>query len=101
MSGAHIWQTQPEVITDIYAEETADVVVIGAGQAGVVAAQSAAEAGASVICAEKFGKPVHIFYNKRRVNLSAMLSGDSYFHIHPYSDASEVFPMIDKILGYE
>lgn len=29
--------------------------------------------------AEKFGKPVHIFYNKRRVNLSAMLSGDSYF----------------------
>lgn len=51
--------------------------------------------------AEKFGKPVHIFYNKRRVNLSAMLSGDSYFHIHSYSDASEVFPMIDKILGYE
>ena len=57
MSGAHIWQTQPEEITDIYAEETADVVVVGAGQAGVVAAQSAAEAGASVICAEKFGKP--------------------------------------------
>ena len=54
MSGAHIWQTQPEEITDIYAEETADVVVVGAGQAGVVAAQSAAEAGASVICAEKF-----------------------------------------------
>jgi len=51
--------------------------------------------------AEKFGKPVHIFYNKRRANLSAMLSGDSYFHIHPYSDASEVFPMIDKILGHD
>ena len=43
--------------------------------------------------AEKFGKPVHIFYNKRRANLSAMLSGDKAFH------ANEVFPMIDKILG--
>lgn len=49
--------------------------------------------------AEKFGKPVHIFYNKRRANLSAMLSGDKAFHVHPYTDANEVFPMIDKILG--
>ena len=49
--------------------------------------------------AEKFGKPVHIFYNKRRATLSAMLSGDKAFHVHPYTDANEVFPMIDKILG--
>lgn len=51
--------------------------------------------------AEKCGKPVHIFYNKRLANLSAMLSGDKYFLIHPYSDASEVFPLIDKILGHD
>ena len=54
---AHIWQTAPEPITEFYAEETADVVVVGAGAAGVTAAQSAAEAGASVICAEKFSRP--------------------------------------------
>ena len=30
-----------------------------------------------------------------------MLSGDKYFLIHPYSDASEVFPLIDKILGHD
>ena len=54
---AHIWQTEPEPITEFYAEENADVVVVGAGSSGVTAAQSAAEAGASVICVEKFSRP--------------------------------------------
>ena len=57
MSKVHYWQQDPEPITEFVAEETADVVVIGAGIAGCCAAQAAAEAGASVICAEKFGKP--------------------------------------------
>ena len=50
----HPWLRQPEPITDIVSEETVDVVVIGAGIAGVVAAHSAVEAGASVVCVEKF-----------------------------------------------
>ena len=49
--------------------------------------------------AEKFGKPVHIFYNRTRTVLSAMLSGDGYFHIHPYSDPSEIYPLLDVLLS--
>ena len=47
--------------------------------------------------AEKFGKPVHIFYNKSCANLSAMLTGDKYFQIHPYERESEIFPLLDAI----
>ena len=49
--------------------------------------------------AEKQGKPVYIFYAKNRTNLSAMLSGDRYFHICPYADESEIYPLIDRILS--
>ena len=49
--------------------------------------------------AESLSKPVHIFFNKERTNLSAMLSGNKYFQLHPYSDAKEVFPELDKILS--
>lgn len=48
--------------------------------------------------AERFGKPVHILFNSTRTNLSAMLAGDPYFHLHPYTDESEVFRIIDGIL---
>ena len=48
--------------------------------------------------AERFGKPVYIFYDKRRTNLSAMLSGDKYFHLCPYSEEQEIYPMLDQIL---
>jgi glycine/D-amino acid oxidase-like deaminating enzyme len=54
-AAAHPWLCKPQPITDLIREETCDVVVIGAGIAGCVAAQSAAEAGASVICVEKSG----------------------------------------------
>ena len=57
MAQAHIWQRDPEPIADIVGEEVADIVVVGAGIAGCTAAQSAAEAGASVIVIEKFDKP--------------------------------------------
>lgn len=49
--------------------------------------------------AEKLGKPVHIFYNTERTRLSAMLTGNSYFHIHPYTQEEEIFPVLDSILG--
>ncbi|MGM9735267.1 MAG: nucleoside 2-deoxyribosyltransferase [Candidatus Cryptobacteroides sp.] len=48
--------------------------------------------------AEAHGLPVHIFYNKSRTNLSAMLTGNKYFHIHPYKSDAEIFPLIDAII---
>ena len=48
--------------------------------------------------AEKNGKPVHIFYNRHRGALSAMLTGDSYFQIHPYEEEDEIYPVLDEVL---
>ncbi len=47
--------------------------------------------------AEKLGKPVHIFYNKARTKLSAMLTGNRYFHIHPYIHEDELFTLLDGV----
>ena len=49
--------------------------------------------------AEHQGKPVHIFYNAGKTALSAMLAGDSYFNIHPYSSEDEIFAMLGTILA--
>ena len=49
--------------------------------------------------AERFGIPVHIFYDTSRTRLSAMLSGNSYYNIHPYASPSEIYPVIDTILA--
>ena len=48
--------------------------------------------------AEKLGKPVHIFYNRERTRLSAMLTGNSYFNIHPYTTEEEIFPILNSII---
>ena len=48
--------------------------------------------------AERFGKPVHIFYDKTKTQLSAMLTGDTYFTIHPYEEPEEIFPMLEELL---
>lgn len=48
--------------------------------------------------AERFNKEVHIFYDASRTVLSFMLSGDSYFHIHPYHREEEIYPLLDAIL---
>lgn len=48
--------------------------------------------------AEVHGIPVHIFYNKSRANLSAMLTGDKYFRIHPYHNEEDIYPILDSIL---
>lgn len=50
--------------------------------------------------AEKIGKPCHIFYDQSKTQLSAMLTGNSYFQIHPYRHEDEIYPIIDKILTY-
>lgn len=47
--------------------------------------------------AEAHGIPVHIFYNHSRAQLSAMLKGDSYFQIHPYTREEEIYPLLDTI----
>lgn len=48
--------------------------------------------------AEKEHKPVHIFYNKTRTNLSAMLTGNKYFIIHPYKNEEEIYGLLQSIL---
>ena len=49
--------------------------------------------------AEKIGKPCHIFYDRSKTQLSAMLTGNPYFHIHPYETEEQIYSAIDLILG--
>ena len=48
--------------------------------------------------AERYGKPCHIFYDRTKCELSAMLTGDRYFSIHPYETEEEIFQALDEIL---
>lgn len=48
--------------------------------------------------AERMGKPVHIFFDRTRAKLSAMLSGNKYFQIHPYTGEEEILHGIDAAL---
>ena len=48
--------------------------------------------------AEAHGIPCHIFYDKTKTQLSAMLTGNPYFHIHPYEREEDIYPLLDKIL---
>lgn len=49
--------------------------------------------------AERFGKPCYLFYNRTRTQLSAMLTGDPYFHIFPYETENELFEALDRVLA--
>lgn len=51
--------------------------------------------------AEKLGKPCHVFYDRTKVQLSAMLTGNPRFNIHPYEHPEEIFNTIDVILNQE
>ncbi len=48
--------------------------------------------------AEKLGKPCHIFYDKGKTHLSAMLTGDPYFIIHPYEKEEDIYAVLDELL---
>lgn len=48
--------------------------------------------------AEHHHKEVHIFYRKSATQLSAMLKGNQYFHIHPYEDIETFQEIFDKII---
>ena len=49
--------------------------------------------------AEAHNIPVHIFYDKSKANISAMLNGNAYFKVYPYENEAEIYPVLDKILG--
>lgn len=42
--------------------------------------------------------PCHIYYNKSKTQLSAMLTGNAYFNIYPYQTEEELFDMLHKLL---
>lgn len=48
--------------------------------------------------AEKLGKPCHIFYDRSKTQLSAMLTGNPYFNIHPYQFEEEIYETLSRIL---
>ena len=49
--------------------------------------------------AEKLEKPCFVFYNKKKCALSAMIKGDEFFKLIPYSGEEEVFRALDEILA--
>ena len=51
--------------------------------------------------AEAHGIPCHIFYDKTKTQLSAMLTGNPYFLIHPYEREEDIYPLLDEILKSE
>lgn len=82
---------------DIYEQDTAwlrecDMVIAECTNASL-------GVGYEMAYAEIHKKPVHIFYDRTRTRLSAMLSGDTYFHLHPYSNEEELFGMLDEVLS--
>lgn len=48
--------------------------------------------------AERYGIPCHIYYDRSKTQLSAILTGDSYYAIYPYEHEKEIYPVLDKIL---
>lgn len=48
--------------------------------------------------AEKIGKTCHIFYDRTKTQMSAMLTGNPYFIIHPYENEEDIYPVLDEIL---
>lgn len=50
--------------------------------------------------AEAHGKPCHIFYDRSKTQLSAMLTGNPYFTIHPYVSEEELYPILNDILEH-
>ena len=55
--------------------------------------------GYELATAEQLGKPCHLFYDSSKTQLSAMLTGDPYFHIHPYQSEAELFSTLTAILN--
>ncbi len=83
--------------TEIYRQDTAWL-----HEADIVVAECTCPSlgvGYELAYAERYGKPVHIFFNRNRTSLSAMLTGDDYFRIHPYEKESEIYGVLDGVLA--
>lgn len=81
---------------DIYDEDTAWL-----RESDIVIAECTCPSlgvGYEMAYAEKIGKPCHIFYDKSKTQLSAMLTGNPYFHIHPYETENEIYNILRTIL---
>lgn len=81
---------------DIYLQDTAwllesDIVIAECSTASL-------GVGYELAYAERFGKPAHIFFDKSRGGLSAMLTGDDYYSIHYYSGEAELFARLDELI---
>lgn len=48
--------------------------------------------------AEAHNIPVHIFYDKSKTNISAMLNGNAYFNMLPYEKEDDIYPCLDELL---
>ena len=49
--------------------------------------------------AESHGIPCHVFYDRTKASLSAMIKGDPYFKVYPYSTEEEIYAALDRILS--
>lgn len=47
--------------------------------------------------AERLGKPCHVLYNPARTQLSAMITGNKYYHIYTYKTEEDIYTIIDGI----
>lgn len=56
--------------------------------------------GYELAIAKSHNKPVHVLYRQtdRFHSISAMISGDPYFILHPYHDDAQLFETLDVIL---
>lgn len=48
--------------------------------------------------AESHEKPCRIFYNRNKAQLSTMLTGNPYFHVHPYEKKEDIYAVLDEVL---
>ena len=82
--------------TEIYANDTAWL-----READLVIAECSTPSlgvGYELAYAERYGKPAHVFYDRGRGALSAMLTGDPYFCLHPYTAEAEIFAALAELL---
>ena len=54
--------------------------------------------GYEISFAEHRGIPIHLFYDRKKSNLSAMLSGNPRLIVHPYDCEEEIYKILDEIL---
>ena len=86
-----------QTVADIYDQDTAWL-----RQSDVVIAECSCPSlgvGYELAYAEHRVKPCHVFYNENHAHLSAMIAGDTYFILHPYSHEEEIYPILDQILA--